>query len=119
MSDEEYCAFNRLITQELTRLLKTDGNCKDCNKRLNPDTTAPCYHPAQTIQTNTDTEQQGNLGQQVRDNTNNQDRISNQDQQKQRPGSPDPVDLDTRGNQVEPENDELWEPEDLEQSHQH
>ena len=47
MSDEEYCTCNRRITRELTRLLKTDYDCEDCDKKLNPDITAPCYYPRQ------------------------------------------------------------------------
>ena len=47
MSDEGYCTCNRRITRELTRLLKANNDCEDCEKRLNPDITAPCYYPRQ------------------------------------------------------------------------
>ena len=40
MSNEEYCTCDSRITQELTRLLKTDYDCEDCDKKLNPDITA-------------------------------------------------------------------------------
>ena len=69
-----------------------------------------------------DTGYQSNLGQRTRDNTSNRDPEPDQDQQERRPvdsGEADPADWNTRGDQIEPENDELWKPEDLERSHQH
>ena len=47
MSDEDYCTCNRRVTRELTKLLKADNDCNECEKRLNPDITAPCYYPRQ------------------------------------------------------------------------
>ena len=61
-------------------------------------------------------------GTRTRDNTSNQDQEPDRNQHERRPrdtGEAKPADPISGGDQIEPENDELWEPEDFERSQQH
>ena len=106
MSNEEYCTCNRRVTRELTRLLKADNDCEECEKRLNPDITAPCYYPRQADHTGPTVPLGGARGSISGNN--------GELEQENRPiGRSDPrsTEQETEQSQADPGNDGFWVPE--------
>ena len=106
MSDEEYCTCNRRITRELTRLLKTDYDCEDCDKKLNPDITAPCYYPRQADHADPAVPLGGAGG-----SASGQNEELEQEDRPTEFSDPRPTGQRTEQDQADPGNDEFWVPE--------
>ena len=106
MSDEEFCICNRRITRELTRLLKADSNCEDCDKKLNPDITASCYYPRQADHADPAAPPRNTGG-----GTSSHNEEIGQEDRRIEFADLGPTGQITEQDQAEPDGDELWIPE--------
>ena len=111
MSDIEYCKCSRRITPEILKQRKTCVSFGNCNRRFNRDTSASWDYLAPDIQTNTGTEQQENIDRQTRGSISISDQTASVEQVQPRLVTPDPDNLNNRGDSLKTENDELWETE--------